>query len=227
LNAAKGHAPNLKSIAVTGSINAISAGDDLATRRLTDEDWNGITREHAREANNGFISYCSAKKEAELAIWDFIKEQQPSFSVTVLLPALIFGPPTQGITSTKQLNFSTGYSFSLFNGTYGGKEMPGTIFPSYIDIRDLATAHVRALTAPEAKNKRFLIGGMPFSNTRMVEILRKNFPELEEKLPVGVDQAVVPKIAAEPGNTALQMQFRPFEETVVDMAKAILALKQD
>lgn len=153
LKAAKGHAPNLKSIVVTGSINAISAGDDLATRELTDEGWNSITQEEAREANNGFISYCSAKKEAELAIWDFVKDQEPSFTVTVLLPALIFGPPTQGITSTKQLNFSTGYFFSLFNGTYAGQDMPNTIFPSYIDIRDLATAHVRSLTAPGAQNK--------------------------------------------------------------------------
>lgn len=212
---------------VTGSINAISAGDDLATRELTDDGWNRITREQAREANNGFISYCSAKKEAELAIWDFIKEEKPAFMVTVLLPALIFGPPTQGLTSTKQLNFSTGYFFSLFNGTYAGKEMPGTIFPSYIDIRDLATAHVKSLTAPGAANKRFLIGGMPFSNTRAVEVLRKEFPELVEKMPTGEDQAVVPKIIAEPGNAALEMTFRPFEETMVDMAKAILALKQE
>lgn len=227
LKSAKTNAHNLKSIVVTGSINAISAGDDLATRRLTNADWNTITQEQAREANNNFISYCSAKKEAELAIWDFVLNEKPKFTVTVLLPPLIFGPSTQVITSTKQLGISLSYFFSLFNDTYAGKAMPDTIFPSYIDVRDLATAHVKALTTASTANQRLLIGGLAFSNTAVVQVLREKFPELARRMPTGEDHAVVPQIDAEPGDTALGMSYRTFYETVVDTANAVLALKQE
>jgi nucleoside-diphosphate-sugar epimerase len=177
--------------------------------------------------NNAYIWYCSSKKEAEEAIWDFVKSAKPSFDVTVFLPALIFGPPIQGVKSTKSLNFSAQISFSLFSGENAGKPVPPTVFPSYIDVRDLAMAHVEALTIPAARNKRFLIGGMPYSNTAAVQVLRAEFPALADKLPSGDEQGVVvPQIGAEEGNAVVDIKFRPFKETVVDMAKKILEIQK-
>jgi hypothetical protein len=56
LKSAKEYATQLKSIAITGSVNAITTGDDLATRILTNDSWNSITIEQAKEMNNPFIS---------------------------------------------------------------------------------------------------------------------------------------------------------------------------
>jgi nucleoside-diphosphate-sugar epimerase len=227
LRSARSQASNLKSIAVTGSINAITTGDDLATRRLDNNSWNAITKDQAREMNNAYISYCSAKKEAEEAIWAFLRSEKPSFTVTVLLPALIFGPPIQGAKSTKSLNFSAATFFSLFNGNNANKPIPATMFPSYIDVRDLAAAHIRALTVPAAQNKRFLIGGMPYSNTAAVRVLRDNFPALTSKLPSGDEETIViPQIGADEGNAATGIKFHPFKDTIVDMTQKILDIQQ-
>jgi nucleoside-diphosphate-sugar epimerase len=83
LKSAKAYAKDLKSIAITGSVNAITMGnpEDNKARSYTNEMWNDITPEFARESNSAFVMYCSSKKEAELAIWDFVKKEKPDFTV--------------------------------------------------------------------------------------------------------------------------------------------------
>lgn len=188
---------------------------------------NTITPDAAREANHPYISYCSSKKEAELAVWEFIKTEKPSFTVTVFLPALIFGPPVQPVKDAKSLNFSAGTFYSLFSGENAGKPVPGTMFPSYVDVRDLADAHIKALTSSAAANKRYLIGGFPYSNTAAVKVLANHFPELKSKLPVGDEEnVVVATVEANEGNEALGMTFRTFDDTVVDMTNKILEIEK-
>jgi nucleoside-diphosphate-sugar epimerase len=226
LNSAKKYAKNLKSIAITGSINSITTGDDLATRTLTNTSWNNITQAQAKEMNNPYISYCSSKKEAELAVWEFVKNENPSFGITVFLPALIFGPPIQPVKSVANLNFSVSLLYSLFNGQ--NTTIPATPFPSYIDVRDLADAHVKALTTEGAKNKRFLIGGKLFGMEKVVEVL-KGIKALEGRLPAANAEAeVLPeaKIGAEEGNEVLGMKFRSFEETIGDTVERILEIEK-
>lgn len=83
LKGAKAHAPTLKSIAISGSINSITTGavEDNQAREYTNESWSAITPEFAREDKSPYIMYCSSKKEAELAIWEFVKTEKPDFSV--------------------------------------------------------------------------------------------------------------------------------------------------
>jgi nucleoside-diphosphate-sugar epimerase len=227
LRSAAQHAPNLKTIAMTGSINAITTGDDLPARTLTNSSWNTLTADYARSAQNPYISYCSSKKEAELAVWDFVKTKKPKFTVTVFLPALIFGPPIQPVKNVQSLNFSSAAFYSLFSGENAGKPVPGTMFPSYIDVRDLADAHVKALTTPVAVGKRYLIGGFAFSNTAVVKVLADKFPELKSKLPDGDEEnVIVATVEAVEGNGALGMKFKTFEETVVDTTRKILEIEK-
>lgn len=228
LRSAKNNAPNLKSIVVTGSVNASTTGspEELLAGPLTNSTWLPITQEQARAMNNPYISYCSGKKEGELAIWDFVKENAPKFSVTVLLPALIFGPPIEPLKGgVKGLHYSSNVIYSLFNGS--NSTIPATTFPSYIDVRDLADAHVKALTEPKVANKRLTIGGNKMTYTALVHALAK-VPALNGRLPTdsGEDQKVIPaNITAEEGNEALNMTFRSLEETMADTAKRILELE--
>jgi nucleoside-diphosphate-sugar epimerase len=208
-------------------------GDDLATRTLTNRSWNTITQDYAKDANNMFVSYCSSKKESEKAVWLFMETEKPSFGVTVLLPALIFGPPIQPVKDSKHLNFSVDIFYSLWDGR--NETIPDTMFPSYIDVRDLALAHVKALSVAAANNKRFLIGGMQFTCTAMARAIKDlvangRLPaEVTAKLATesGEDQRVaVANIEAGEGNEALGMTFRSLEETVRDMALRILEIKE-
>jgi nucleoside-diphosphate-sugar epimerase len=194
---------------------------------VTNDTWLPYSREQARAMHNDFINYCSGKKEGELAIWDFVKANQPRFTVTVFLPALIFGPPIEPVKGgAKGVHFSTALVYALFNGT--NEKIPPTMFPSYIDVRDLAVAHVRALTEPKVANKRLTIGGFPLTSTAMVHSLAK-VPELKGRLPAesGEDKNVVPaRIVADEGNTLLNMKFRSFDETMADTAARLLELEQ-
>jgi nucleoside-diphosphate-sugar epimerase len=235
LRAAKSYAKSLDSIAVTGSINALTTGspDELKANELTNSFWNSISRSEARDSGNTYLWYCSSKKEAELAIWDFIKTEQPSFTVTVLLPALIFGPPIQPIKSINRLNYSVGVLYSLVNGI--NATVPPTSFPSYIDVRDLAKAHVNALTIPEAANKRFLVDGRKMTYTDIVRTLRTLVEkgefdeEFGKRLPAdsGEDKNVTfARISAEEGNKVLRLEpLRTMEQTFGDAYKKLLELE--
>jgi nucleoside-diphosphate-sugar epimerase len=237
LRSAKVYAKNLKAIAVTGSINACTTGAATELHNLTNSTYNSIAQSEARSGSQ-FIRYCSAKKEAELAVWNFVKEEKPAFGVTVLLPALIFGPPIQPIKSVKRLNFSAGYFYALFNGTLAGKDCTKTMFPAYIDARDLAVAHVRALTTLAAHGKRYLIGGERWMNSHAVDTIRElvkkgELPRvLEEKLPKtpgeDLDVPVAEQVGAKEANEVLGMEgeFRTFEDMVRDFVERILELEK-
>jgi hypothetical protein len=57
-------------------------------------------------------------------------ENKPQFTVSIFLPALIFGPPIQPISNIKKINYSTDVFYSLFNGSY--EVTPPTSFGSYV-----------------------------------------------------------------------------------------------
>lgn len=126
----------------------------------------------------------------------------------------------------KGLHFSSGLIYNLFNGT--NETVPPTAFPSYIDARDLADAHVKALTEPKVANRRLTIGGRPVTFTAIAHVLAK-IPELSGRVSAdsGEDLKVtLANIDAEEGNTSLSMTFRTFEETITDTAKEILELEK-
>ncbi|KAF2497940.1 NAD(P)-binding protein [Lophium mytilinum] len=238
LKGAKAHAPTLKSVVITGSINSLTGGSPAEndSTEYTNDFWNPVTPEVARESGDQYVMYQSSKKEGELAVWEFVKNEKPQFSVTVLLPSLIFGPPLQPLPDLKHINFSVGVVYNFFNGTF--IETPQThaagLFPSYIDARDLATAHVRALTTPGAANKRFLVGGAELTSTLIVETLRGlvekgELPELKGRLPknTGKDTDLsLARIGVKEGNDVLGLSFRSAEETFGDLAKKVLELEK-
>jgi nucleoside-diphosphate-sugar epimerase len=164
-----------------------------------------------------------SKKEAEISIWNYVKEFKPSFSVTVFLPALIFGPPIHSVKSMDNINYSNNVFYSLFNGTYD--VLPPTSFPSYVDVRDLAAAQIASLTIPGAFNKRLLIGGHSFSHRATADILRK-IPELAGRVPKDSDEVTLtPQIDPAETNQILAMKYHTAEETFTDAAKKILELE--
>ncbi len=89
-----------------------------------------LTIADAIERQHPYYSYCVGKAEGEKAIWKFVEEEKPSFTVSVLLPALIFGPPIQPVSDLKKINYSSDVFYSLFNGTYD--VVPPTSFVSYV-----------------------------------------------------------------------------------------------
>ena len=207
------------------SINAITTGADAGVRVYDSSAWLPVSVEDAIAAQNAYVSYCVAKAESEKAIWKYVKNEKPSYSVSVLLPALIFGPPIQPITDLKKMNYSTDVFYSLFNGTY--ETTPPTSFPSYIDVRDLAWAHVKALTTPAVWNQRFIVGGAQYSSQIAVNALR-TVTEIGGRLPKD-NQEVVPVVKfgdVKEWNEKIGLVVRTAQETFGDGAKRILELEK-
>jgi nucleoside-diphosphate-sugar epimerase len=97
----------------------------------------------------------------------------------------------------------------------------------WVDVRDLALAHVKAFELPEAANKRFFITAGYFSNKEITEIIRKNFPEYENELPgkdvKGGDYPAEGIYKYDNSRTVkvLGIKFRTLEESIVDLVKSL------
>lgn len=108
-----------------------------------------------------------------------------------------------------------------------------------VDVRDVALLHVIALTSPHMANKRHIISSGPLSPQLVVNIIRKNFPKLEGRLPRGGDEnEVFPKgLRPTPLNNARSLEiirqakgwgwnFRTLEESIVGSVRSLLELEQ-
>eukprot|EP00957_Ditylum_brightwellii_P028970 2188366-Ditylum_brightwellii.AAC.1 len=96
----------------------------------------------------GMGSYPKSKTLAEKAAWDYQKTN-PGFNIVTILPCFIMGPaPCLGDGT------SVGYVKAAMDGSK--TEIPHESM-SFVDVRDCALAHLRALQLPEAKNNCFIL----------------------------------------------------------------------
>ena len=67
-------------------------------------DWNPVTFEEIR--GNPLNGYRLSKKLAEMAAWDFVKNEKPKFDIATINPPWVFGPVHPWIASLESLNIS-------------------------------------------------------------------------------------------------------------------------
>ncbi|KAI1383594.1 flavonol reductase [Hypoxylon trugodes] len=234
LKSVKENAPNVKRVVLIGSSASVVDYENLTSdppKFFTEKDWNPVTWEEALEGDQS-KAYRGSKKFAELEAWDFIKKEKPHFDLVVLCPPAIFGPSRHSISSIKELNESNS---RLWKFTFGAtKDSPVAYMPvhTYIDVRDLATAQVQALNIPEAGNERFAISTRQFDFQKISDILRSHFPELSERVPLGKPgTSSLPPGAYNVDNSKVKnllgIEFRPFEETILDTARFFLEIERN
>jgi nucleoside-diphosphate-sugar epimerase len=133
LKSVKAHGPNVKRIVITSSF--ASAIDTTKGNRsgytYTEADWNLMPKD---KVDNPVDAYLISKSLAEKAAWDFIEKEKPNFTLTTLLPPMVYGPLRHDVSSLKSLNTSSADLYRLFNGDT--MEIPPTSFAAYIDARD-------------------------------------------------------------------------------------------
>ncbi len=120
-----------------------------------------------------FDAYRRSKIMAELAAWDFMKDKQTEF-VTVL-PGAVFGPV---------LNKGDLGSVAIIASMLQGRP---SVVPQIalwiVDVRDLADLHIRAMTAPNATNQRFLATGEMMWMVDIAKTLRARLGKNGRKAP--------------------------------------------
>ncbi|XP_010490079.1 PREDICTED: cinnamoyl-CoA reductase 1-like isoform X2 [Camelina sativa] len=110
--------------------------------------------------------YVLSKTLAEDAAWRFAKANE--IDLIVLNPGLVIGPVLHS-----SLNFSVAVIAELMKG----KNPLNTRHHRFVDVRDVALAHVKALETPSA-NGRYIIDGPVVAMNDIQNVLREFLPDL-------------------------------------------------
>ncbi|KAJ5971625.1 methylglyoxal reductase (NADPH-dependent) gre2 [Penicillium vulpinum] len=233
LKAVKDNAPNVQRVIWTGSCASVIDYNNLVSdppKIYTEADWNPVTWEEAVHGDPS-KAYRASKLFAEREAWKFMEEEKPSFDLVTLTPPATFGPLRHSITSIRELNESNSRLWKLcLNST---KDAPVPYMPvhTYVDVRDLATAQLKAMTVPEAGNQRFIVCARQFDFQDVCDILRSHFAELGERTPLGKPGTrSLPAGAYSIDNSKVKqflgLEPRSLEDTILDVARYMLDLER-
>ena len=145
----------------TSSVAAVSSAHPDQKRTFTEADWSLL--------DGDIDPYPKSKTLAEKAGWEFIESlpEGQEMELAVINPGYILGPVLDDRSRTSTLLFET-----LLNGSLPGlARMPFNI----VDVRDVAAAHLTAMTTPEAAGKRFICVAGGISLPEIAGILSENF----------------------------------------------------
>jgi nucleoside-diphosphate-sugar epimerase len=225
LKAIKKNAPTVKRVVITSSFAAIldASKGNAVGHTYSEKDWNPVTQSQALE--NPTNGYRASKTFAEKAAWEFVEKEKPNFTISTINPPLVLGPIVHYLNSLDALNTSNQNIKKFITGE-NKKEIPPSGVYLWVDVRDVALAHVKAIELPEAAGKRFFVTNGYFSGREVCEIIRKNFPDLESVLPPkgssgGLPEGGLYKFDNSRTKEVLGIKFRGLEESVVDTVKSL------
>ncbi len=154
------HAAGVKRVVVTSSFAAIGYGHGNRTADYTEADWTDVNGPAVQP-------YMKSKTLAERAAWDFVAAEGKGLELAVVNPVGIFGPALNDDLST---------SIWLVKSMIEGK-MPGLpdLWFGVVDVRDVASLQIEAMTRPDAAGERFLaVAGPAMSVGQMADVLRSS-----------------------------------------------------
>jgi nucleoside-diphosphate-sugar epimerase len=216
----------VKRVVITSSFAAILDVRREAPPRFayTAEDWNPLSyAEAVAKDTSAVVAYRGSKKFAELAAWDFVKEREPAFDVVTLCPPMTFGPISHPIDRLADLNESNAMLWAVASG----KELPVTRVPFWVDVRDLAVAHVEVLFRPEAGGKRFVVASPEkFSYGLVKKVVEEEFEWGRGRVANG-EQEVEDRydLDGETARRELGVGYRGFRETVRDFVEQAVKME--
>jgi dihydroflavonol-4-reductase len=227
LRAAK--AAGVKRVVMTSSVAAMYYGMTGENRTYTEADWSDLTS----PATNG---YAKSKTIAERAARDWIAAEGGGMEYCTINPALVLGP-VLGSDFSGSLAVVT----KMLNG-----ELPGLPAISFgiCDVRDIAAAHVAAMTTPGIDGERFLCSGETLAMADVAAILKSRLADKAKRVPTmklpnflvrlsalfdPEIKLVIPELGrtrigdARHARERLGWNPRPAAETIVDTARSLIA----
>ncbi len=221
-------AGGVKRIVLTSSIDAAIRGHVVENKIFTENDWSNL--------DGNLTAYQKSKTLAERAAWSFITQADTvHLEVAVINPGFVFGPLLDG-----KFRASSEVIRKLMS-----REVPGVgriMFP-IVDVRDVAAAHLKAMTISAAAGQRFFCVGAICSLREIALILENHFAARGYRIPTRVlpdflfrlvglfdssVRLVVPDlnkpqaISTERIQTVLSWQPRSKEEAVISMAESMI-----
>lgn len=156
-------AAGVKRVVLTSSIAAVMERDDVPNgKTLNEDDWSDVDC-------RSISAYSKSKTLAERAAWDFVRDEAPDLQLTVINPGMVYGPP---------LDRHFGSSLGLLQRIVRSKDpaLPNIGMP-VVDVRDIATMHVRAIDTPASIGHRHLGSAGFLWMPDMAKIVASQFPD--------------------------------------------------
>ncbi|KAF2635894.1 NAD(P)-binding protein [Massarina eburnea CBS 473.64] len=238
-SAHKGGGPSLKRFVQLGSSVAIQDEFEDTSKPgkpYTEADWNPVTAEYAIENKNAVAGYNVSKKLSERAVWNFMEENKPAFDLVVINPDIIIGPMLQHVPGPRNVNETNTFAvYNFLNGTYTDIDKVKFPFYHFVDVRDVALAHILAMTTPDAGGKRVILVSGSISPQLVVNAIRKNFPELRDRIVEGhPEQEQPPGLNPTGWDTRRSLElfgsqgfgYKALEDSVVDTVRSLLELEK-
>lgn len=201
----------------------------------TARDFCPLSYSDGAKASNVALAYRASKAVAEQAAYDFLQEQKYGFDYVSLCPAMVFGPFVDTEYSKpshpNQLNTSNQIVWDVISA---GEQsaVPQTKGPVWIDVRDVAEAHVKVLTTPEMGGQRLLLAKGIYCNQEIADLTRKlalnqlsrvplgNPGKVEAASHFGVDASSEEKKLGRGG------KWRTLEETLKDLVPQLWSIEE-
>lgn len=218
---------NVKKVVLTSSVAAIF--ETTVLKQYYDEsDWSDPDKKTINH-------YAKSKTLAEMAAWNFIKEEENPFELAVINPALVIGPSLSG---------DLGESNKAIEMVVTGR-MPVSV-PlqfGYVDVKDVAAAHILAMKNPESNGKRFALSEKDLWYKDVAKLLRTNGYKKAPK--INIPAWITPVLAKFNEELKFSLPFigrvrsvkyatnakdilgwspRPAEESILEVAKQIQGL---
>ncbi|GKZ25760.1 putative PKS/NRPS-like protein biosynthetic cluster [Aspergillus brasiliensis] len=183
-------------VLLSSVVSVLDSSEDMSREGppYTEKSWNPITAQQAIDRQDPVLGYSVSKIEAERKAWDFMQVNSPNFDLAVINAAIVTGPMIHPISGKESINESNHIAISSFiDGTH--PKIEDVRFPVwyFVDVRDVARAHVEALVNPAAGGQRILLASGLLTPQLVVNSIRKHFPELREKVAAGTPDKVLPE----------------------------------
>lgn len=181
-------------------------------------------------------AYSRSKTLAERAAWDLLDASVGATTLATVNPSLVIGP-----VLSRDFSASVQVVERLLSGRVPG--LPRLGF-SFVDVRDVADLHIRAMTAPEAAGQRFIAATDFAWIADVAALLRAGLGDAANKVPTRRVPDFVIRLAAlfdrslasvtprlgerrtfssAKAQNVLGWRPRPLEESVLDCARSLIA----
>ncbi|KXS12330.1 NAD(P)-binding protein [Gonapodya prolifera JEL478] len=211
--------PTCRIVVVTSTFGTALRTRQALPYTFSETDWNT----QSRVDDGGIESYRAAKTRAEKVAWRFVKENEAKFELVTLCPPQIIGPL---IHDPSAWEFSLTNIHTILSNPWESASATGGA--GFVDVRDVAEAHVRAVEMGVSgespwragtSSGRTAVEGKERQKDEFPSSTPSAPPDAKMSAPVfGIDNAK--------SKAVLGMRYRSFEESVRESLEQYAELVQ-
>ncbi|HEY1216679.1 MAG TPA: aldehyde reductase [Bryobacteraceae bacterium] len=129
----------VKRVVLTSAFGAIGVGHKPRTKPFDETDWTDL--------NGNVAPYQRSKTLSERAAWDFVEHEGGGLELSSVNPVAVMGPV---------LGPDYSHSIRMIKNMLDGQPGNPKLNSCFVDVRDVADLHLRAMIDPAANGERFL-----------------------------------------------------------------------